>query len=141
LEAFKKDKSMPYMHIGIRYGWEPEAAATGDLYIVKNRLPPSEEGKLIEAHISEEEIRDGIVPPSALATWTQEDWGEMKREELGPFGCCDCCHRRGCNCGAGFPHGSFTNYMYLSPQWCNSLMRLGYATSVDVVDAVTATEQ
>jgi len=58
-------------------------------------------------------------------------------DELGPFGCCDCCHQHGLNCGPKFPHGGFTGYLYLTPQWFNSLTRLGFALSGEAVAAIS----
>merc|ERR1711920_1014109 len=87
---------------------------------------------------TEEEISGG-APPNQQ-TIDASSLGGMSTDQLGPFGCCDCCHTSGLNCGPKFPHGSFTGYLYLSPQWCSSLMRLGYNSSVEAIDRVTSAE-
>jgi len=45
-EEFKKDRSIGYLHLGISYCWDEgeESNLFGDLYIVKNRLPPTLRG-------------------------------------------------------------------------------------------------
>jgi len=137
-EEYKKDRAIPYLHIGISYCWPEsgEEMTSGHIYIVKNRLPPEYEGQPCQPHISEEEVRG---EPVMTERSIPAEWEDLTTDQLGPFGCCDCCHTRGLNCGPKFPHGSFTGYMYLSPQWCNSLTRLGYALSEQAVQKLTGT--
>jgi len=140
LERYKEDKEIRTLHLGISYSWDGSdggAAKTGHLFIVKNRLPPSLAGP-VRPPISEDEVMTGELDGEADETvaWDAEAWADMNNDDLGPFGCCDCCHTNGMNCGPKFPHGTFTGYLYLSPQWCSSLMRLGYAASKDAVERV-----
>mmetsp|Transcript_45726 Transcript_45726/g.120842 ORF Transcript_45726/g.120842 Transcript_45726/m.120842 type:complete len:1100 (-) Transcript_45726:49-3348(-) len=83
LEEYKADKEMPFLHIGIRYGWtegsvgeqdweEPvimlgesdvgPSFTHGELFVVKNRLPPSFERThmaKMQPLLTEEEIQGG----------------------------------------------------------------------------------
>jgi len=142
---YKEDKEMRTLHLGISYSWDKDDAGspkTGHLFIVKNRLPPSLCGS-VRPPISESEVvfggADGDVSEDET-DWDENAWAELKNDDLGPFGCCDCCHTSGLNCGPKFPHGTFTGYLYLSPQWCSSLMRLGHAASKDAVDRVCSAQ-
>eukprot|EP00931_Biecheleriopsis_adriatica_P031014 TRINITY_DN18227_c0_g1_i1.p1 TRINITY_DN18227_c0_g1~~TRINITY_DN18227_c0_g1_i1.p1 ORF type:complete len:1023 (-),score=207.73 TRINITY_DN18227_c0_g1_i1:57-3125(-) len=141
LEEFSEDKAMPYLHLGIRYGgWngrmprEEAAPSFGDLFVVKNRLPPSLESTKVQALLTEEEVTgdlqrevDDFENPHRWCTWAQ----------LGGMGCCDFCHRTGCNCGPKFPHLSAANYLWLTPTLFSSLCRLGHEVSAECVCAVT----
>jgi len=138
LDRFKDDKSMPYLHMGILYGWKSDdEGERGDLFVVKNRLPPDHEGESVQPPMTEEEICTECGPrPREDA----DAWAGMTTDGLGPFGCCDCCHTSGLNCGPKFPHGSFTGYLYLSPQWCTSLARLGFDMSQEAIETMTGLE-
>lgn len=127
-DQYKKDggKTMKVLHIGISYGWDEEDKRTGHLYIVKNRLPPDFENQAISPYITESEVKGEVERGFGSV---DEAWGDRTTNQLGPFPCCDCCHIHGWNCGPKFPHGTATGYLFLSPQWCNSLVRLGYDLS------------
>jgi len=135
---YQEDKDMAYLHLGISYCWAPTedgGARTGHLIVVKNRLPTRCWKQPVEPLLMEEEI-------SGKAGRERDDafsrrWEGITTDGLGPFGCCDCCHTLGLNCGPKFPHGTFTGYLYLSPEWCSSLMRLGYEVSRDAVANIT----
>jgi hypothetical protein len=128
LDEYGKDKSSPYLHLGIRYGWssaaEPEGL--GQLFVVKNRLPPAFADRPAPPLLTEAEIVAGEAPALAPGETPKK---ELKATELGGFGCCDCCHRRGCNCGRKFPHLTGANYLWLTPQLFSSLCRLGHELS------------
>jgi len=144
LERFKDDKQMPYMHLGVCYPAVKNRhdKTTGHLYVVKNRLPPSFVGQPVQPLLTMEGIvgRDasschGMASfPSTMSNVEDDD---LTTDQLGSFGCCDCCHSYGMNCGPKFPHGAFTGYMYLTPMWCNSLVRLGFDASEQAVAEVT----
>jgi len=140
LKEFKDNKSQPYLHIGINYCWVTptegwaEGACFGDLYVVKNRLPPEFEHQPIEPLLTEEEIYEDMPRRS---NDMDDEWGDITTDHLGPFGCCDCCHTKTPDCGPKFPHGSFTGYLYLTPQWFNSLSRLGFNVSSKAVEAIS----
>lgn len=134
---YKEDKEMVTLHIGIRYSWADEPGKTGHLFIVKNRLPPSlvcsvrprvTEDEVMRSHSDADEASD--------SDWDPDAWGDLQNKAMGSYGCCDCCHTNNFNCGPKFPHGTFTGYLYLSPKWCSSLMRLGYHASKDAIDQV-----
>merc|ERR1712039_1043510 len=123
---------------------EAQPAMTGHLYIVKNRLPPQYEKEPVSPHLTEEEVRgecekgEGPTPDDVHA-FDQEAWGDMTTDQLGSFCCCDCMHTNGMgNFGPKFPHGSFANFMYMTPMWCNSLARLAYEVSEEAVNAATS---
>mmetsp|Transcript_93528 Transcript_93528/g.273875 ORF Transcript_93528/g.273875 Transcript_93528/m.273875 type:complete len:935 (+) Transcript_93528:84-2888(+) len=136
LEEFALDKAMPFLHIGIRYGWGSTRGAeiaTGTLFIVKNRLPAALEKLPVEPLLTEEEIRsDSWGPRQAVADC--EALAGLQTSDLGGLGCCDCCHRRGCNCGGKFPHLTGANYLWLTPQLFSSLCRLGHELSEEVAE-------
>uniref|UniRef100_A0A7S1LR21 Uncharacterized protein n=1 Tax=Alexandrium catenella TaxID=2925 RepID=A0A7S1LR21_ALECA len=142
-ELFKEQKDDHYFHLGICYCWDQagdvnNSEEIGDLYIVKNRLPPEFEEQAVAPLLTEEEITDG---PGGFRGRDEECADrDLTASELGPFGCCDCCHTRGMNCGPKFPHGGFTGYLYLTPQWFNSLARLGFSMSAGVVTAIMQTD-
>jgi len=138
-ERYKQDKSQPYLHLGISYCWHGTegGSKTGHLFIVKNRLPPDQVARPIAPPLTEEEIRGEEVKDPEDLGFDREAWEGLTTDQLGPFGCCDCCHTSGLNCGPRFPHGTFTGYLYLTPQWMNSLARLGHDVSTAAVDAVT----
>lgn len=135
-DRYKKDggKTMNVLHIGISYGWDEDDKQTGHLFIVKNRLPPDFENQPITPYVTESEVRGEVERGFGSL---DEAWGDLTTSQLGPFPCCDCCHTRGWNCGPKFPHGSATGYLFLSPQWCNSLVRLGYDLSGPGISEVT----
>jgi hypothetical protein len=134
---FKRDRSIPYLHIGIYYHGSAdgkELSKVGHLFIVKNRLPPSQVGHPIEPPLSEGEICRG-----EQVEWDATLWKDLTTDKLGPFGCCDCCHTRlGWNCGPKFPHGNFSGYLFLTPKWFSSLVRLSYGVCEDAIAKVTA---
>jgi len=145
LDEYKNDKSMATLHIGIGYPkTDTKPAKTGHLYIVKNRLPPDQEEHHVEPHLTVEEMcgqvergcchcADGVKP------FDPDDWDGMTTDKLGSFCCCDCMHTNGIwgNCGPTFPHGSFANFMYMTPIWCSSLARLGFDVSEEAVRLVS----
>jgi len=134
LETFRDNPEQAYLHLGIRYGWGPKDDGSGDLFIVKNRLPPSLAGAAVRPLLTEEEVKgQGISKDFGPY---KDTWAGLQTAELGGFGCCDCCHRRGCNCGAKFPHLTGANYLYLTPMLFSSLSRLGFEVSKDVVERV-----
>merc|ERR1712184_123542 len=98
-----------------------------------NRLPPMLENIPVKPLLTEEEIINGEEPQSEDSGW--EFFSEMKADDLGPCGCCDCCHTHGLNCGTKWPHGTGLNYLYMTPQFCNNLVRLGHEISGEAVDA------
>lgn len=148
-DQFRLDKSASTLQVGIGYCFGDDSMAepgklSGQLIIVKNRLPAHMEGQPIQPLLTSDEIRasgDWSWPPPATGDDSDfsdaEAWADLTTDQLGPFGCCDCCHTQGLNCGPKFPHGTFTGYLYLSPQWCNSLMRLGHAVSGGAIEAIT----
>lgn len=145
LDKFKKDTSIGYLHIGICYSWSEEAGGTktGDLYIVKHRLPDGFEGMPVQPLLTEAEIIGGQTSERGEAPdrLGMEDWGDLTTDQLGPYGCCDCWHTRGWNCGNPFPHGAFSGYLYLTPMWVNSLARLGFGASKAALTDCFATWQ
>jgi len=140
LERFKADTAATHLHVGISYCWD-DPGTHGDLFIVKNRLPSNMARSIpVRPLITTNEVMQKSMDDSEASDASEElheRWGEMTVDQLGPFGCCDCCHTNGLNCGPKFPHGTFTGYLYLSPMWCSSLMRLGYAISRDAIAKVT----
>jgi len=139
LDDFKNSHEH-FFKMGIRYGWrEDEPHSLGTLWIVKNRLPQSFARQIVRPHLDEEEIVFGNPKDwKSSESDDSEDFiadqelRNMQQEHLGGFGCCDCCHRWG-NCGRKFPHLSFTGYMWLTPQLCSSLSRLGHDLSRSAV--------
>ncbi|CAK0813248.1 unnamed protein product [Prorocentrum cordatum] len=135
-DEFKQSRDKTWMHVGIRYGWDgPEAGRKlGHLVIVKNRLPDQFKSRPCHPPLTEDEIKHG---PGKTSRRPSEDAErlDMNSDELGPWGCCDCCHGL-CNCGPKFPHGNFAGYLYLTPAWFNELCRLGYDISQEAVDAL-----
>mmetsp|Transcript_48133 Transcript_48133/g.112561 ORF Transcript_48133/g.112561 Transcript_48133/m.112561 type:complete len:1004 (+) Transcript_48133:93-3104(+) len=160
LEKFKENKAMKHLHLGIRYGWSTSGSPEvkyGHLHIVKNRLPPEMATQEVRPLISEAEVtgdsnhaqhhhhhhrhhdaHDVKAKPARSSSRphiesTQEEWGKLKETDLGGFGCCDCCHRNGGNCGAKFPHLTGANYLWLTPTLFSSLCRLGHQLSASVL--------
>mmetsp|Transcript_10515 Transcript_10515/g.19044 ORF Transcript_10515/g.19044 Transcript_10515/m.19044 type:complete len:989 (+) Transcript_10515:131-3097(+) len=159
LQEFKENKEQQHMHLGIRYGWTGagmQEVKHGHLYIVKNRLPPEFERQEVRPLITEAEVvgdqhqaqqhhhhhhhhhHTGDVKSTKSSSRphiesTREEWGNLKETDLGGFGCCDCCHRRGGNCGAKFPHLTGANYIWLTPTLFSSLCRLGHHLSASVL--------
>uniref|UniRef100_A0A7S1S3C6 Uncharacterized protein n=1 Tax=Alexandrium catenella TaxID=2925 RepID=A0A7S1S3C6_ALECA len=138
LDEFKKDLHMPYLHLGIRYGWDGPSTSEsfGRLIIVKNRLQEGFGQQPVRPLLTEEEIRG--EQDMARPTLGKGKWGDMLEEDLGGYGCCDCCHTHCGNAGRKFPHLSFTGYMYLTPQLFSSLSRLGHDLSEAAIQAVTS---
>eukprot|EP00928_Gymnodinium_smaydae_P072701 TRINITY_DN56002_c0_g1_i1.p1 TRINITY_DN56002_c0_g1~~TRINITY_DN56002_c0_g1_i1.p1 ORF type:complete len:932 (+),score=205.96 TRINITY_DN56002_c0_g1_i1:135-2930(+) len=145
LHNFKEDKSRMCLHIGIYYnGVVDGPPKTGHLYIVKNRLSPSFAHQAVQPHLTVEEMC-GLAPcgkgtlPDGVGPFDPEKWGAMTTDELGPFCCCDFSHYNGIcgNCGPPFPHGSFSNFMYMTPMWANALIRLGFDISEEAVSRAT----
>jgi len=142
LDEYAQSKSMPYLNIGIHYGWgssDPEDDATGVLLIVKNRLPPTLEKLPVQPLLTEEEIRSDVANPKKAHWNTESDrqaWANLNMADLGGLGCCDCCHRSGFNFGGKFPHLTGANYLWLTPQLFNSLCRLGHEVSQEIVEKI-----
>jgi len=141
LEEYGRDKSASCLRMGIHYGWggaRDAGGATGMLVVVKNRLPPALEGLPVQPLLTEEEILGGVAWGPRKAVKPDEDCeaGDLRLVDLGGFGCCDCCHRRGCNFGAKFPHLTGANYLWLTPQLFNGLCRLGHEVSQEAVAAL-----
>jgi hypothetical protein len=134
-DKYKEDRDAPYLHIGISYCWDgahSDKPKSGHLFIVKNRLPDKLQGQPVKPLLTEEEMRGEPITED----WeSAEEWEDITTDQLGPFCCCDCCHQK-CNVGPKFPHGTFTGYLYLTPQWCNSLARLAYEVSGPAIDDV-----
>lgn len=129
LEAYRSDKARPYLHLGIRYGWEcGSSAQLGRLIIVKNRLPPDLQSEQIQELLTEEDILQGRSGGS-------DSCAELMQAHLAGC-CCDCCHSHRCNFGPKFPHISNANQC-LTPQLFNGLCRLGYAISGEAIELVT----
>ncbi|CAJ1435721.1 unnamed protein product, partial [Effrenium voratum] len=144
LDDYKQNSSAHSFKMGIRYGWnEVETPSFGTLWVVKNRLPDDFLNQTVQPHLREEEIMyntpspkswNGCSGDSSASEDNEvlEELLDMQTEDLGGLGCCDCCHRWG-NCGRKFPHLTFTGYMWLTPQLCSSLARLGHALSQETV--------
>merc|ERR1712129_680013 len=124
---------MGFLPMGILYPADRKLGVgkeVGKLVLVKNRLPPSwtEDGSsyrfAVEPLLTEEEVRTGVAKRDS------EPLLNMRPEQLGGAGCCDCCHRRGFNCGRKFPSLTSLNYMVLTPQLFNCLCRLGRSVSL-----------
>ncbi|CAE8657753.1 unnamed protein product, partial [Polarella glacialis] len=138
LDEFKEDRSKTFLVLGIRYGygWGARGAraaetfdglgATGRLFVVKNRLPPSLEDFRPEVLLSEAEIlRSGRESAQEMpARWEES---ELRQSDLGGAGC---------NIGPKFPHLSNAN-QFLTPELFSSLCRLGYRLSADAVHAIS----
>jgi len=148
-KKFKADRSITTLHIGIYYHeTADEPAKTGHLYIVKNRLPPSHQGKKVEPHITHEEMTGecerGMGPsPLGIKPFDPAEWHDTDTDQLGSLCCCDCSHTNGIggNCGPKFPHGHDTiNMLYMTPMWCSSLARLAFDVSEEAVSLATQTE-
>lgn len=142
LDDFKRDIDIPYIEIGIRYGWTKEddeesikqgGIRFGKLWVVKNRLPKEFTSMPVDPLLTEDGIRHG---EPATDSSSEDDAGhlsDMTYDELGGICCCTVCHKLGCNVGRKFPHLTFTGYMWLTPQLFSSLSRLGHAMSEKVV--------
>jgi len=145
LAEFKEDKTISTLHLGIRYQkTTTEPAKSGHLYIVKNRLPPDQKAHPVEPHLTVDEMCGEVTRgcgrcPDGVQPFDSEAWGDMTTDSLGSFCCCDCMHTNGIcgNCGPTFPHGSFANFMYMTPMWCSSLARLGFDVSEDAARLVS----
>jgi hypothetical protein len=138
MDEFVADRSIPYLHIGIRYRpSKTHQTRIGHLFVVKNRLISEFENMPVLPPLTLEEIV-GERGPQPDDNFDETSWRNVTIDQLGPWGCCDCCHTAGLNCGAKFPHGNGMGYLTLSPQYCSSLIRLGHAASAAAVEAVTA---
>lgn len=139
LDDFQQNKAAHYFKLGIRYGWrDTESPRFGMLWVVKNRLPEDFLEQQVRPHLSEDEILYG-APSDVSDEENSSDDAEFQKEmeglvqeDLGGYGCCDCCHTVG-NCGRKFPHLSFTGYMWLTPQLTSSLVRLGHDLSAQAI--------
>eukprot|EP00928_Gymnodinium_smaydae_P027933 TRINITY_DN21443_c0_g1_i1.p1 TRINITY_DN21443_c0_g1~~TRINITY_DN21443_c0_g1_i1.p1 ORF type:complete len:1054 (-),score=118.77 TRINITY_DN21443_c0_g1_i1:114-3134(-) len=129
LDEFKDRSDWTYFELGVRYGGYTDEPLHGRLVIVKHRLPPQMEGEPCEL-VTEEEVL-GIGPSMSNGC------DDLCPEDLGGLGCCDCCHRNGCNCGRKFPHLTCTGYLWLTPMLYSSLCRLGFNISGDAVRALS----
>lgn len=131
LDEYQKDLEKPYLHLGIRYGWDGRQGEVvlGQLVVVKNRLPPSLAETPVLPLLTETEIVYGGV--------NHDGSSELKVSQLGGLGCSDCCHRNGCNCGTKFPHLTGANYLWLSPTLFGSLCRLGHDVSWEGIQRIT----
>merc|ERR1711884_687059 len=90
---------------------------------------------------TEEELRGEVErgqgpTPEGVKPFDAAEWEGITTDKLGPFCCCDCTHTNGMNCGAKFPHGSFTGFLYLGPMWLSSLSRLAFAVSEEAVEKI-----
>lgn len=124
-------------------------ATTGHLFIVKNRGGGAPDCVLPEAfirdvqpHLTQESmLEEGLELRECAARWQKNDGQPMKNKDLGALCCCDCSHTNGwhyCgNCGPTFPHGTFSNFMYMTPMWCNCLARLAFDMSKDAIKMMT----
>eukprot|EP00929_Paragymnodinium_shiwhaense_P058871 TRINITY_DN29491_c0_g1_i1.p1 TRINITY_DN29491_c0_g1~~TRINITY_DN29491_c0_g1_i1.p1 ORF type:complete len:952 (+),score=112.91 TRINITY_DN29491_c0_g1_i1:111-2966(+) len=142
-DRYRKDKSIPYLHLGIVYGWDDGSdsrsnnldgqacEAHGHLIIVKNRVPP---------HLMEEGLPPLLTEETVLGQGYESDSSQtdegLRQTELGGC-CCDCCHYNGCNCGTRFPHIPSANQCF-TPQLFSCLCRLGHAVSLDGIEKLTA---
>merc|ERR1719296_685377 len=127
-----------YLHIGILYPADPDSREPekwGKLVLFKNRLPPSwtEENNpwrfSMHPLVTEDEISIGKYGLGEADEGDEDPLYKLYPEELGGIGCCDCCHRRGWNCGRKFPNLTGLNYLTPSPQLFNCFIRLGRAVS------------
>jgi len=135
---FKKYQGNPEIlsiELGISYALQGDETTKARLVIVKNRLVPSKVGRIQPLISREEIVEESLEEESEASEWELEGHS-LDDADLGGFGCCDCCHSKGMNCGPKFPHGTFPGYLYLSPQWCSSLMRLGFNVSPEAIDKV-----
>lgn len=129
LSDFKKATDKTCLNIGIRYGWDAadEDVSLGQLTVVKNRLPDSLHECSIMPLLTEGEIRS----PTSLSCVLEGN--QFKAKDLGGVGCCDCCHKNGCNCLTKYPQLTGLNYLWLTPTLFSSLARLGYELSDDAI--------
>mmetsp|Transcript_91848 Transcript_91848/g.285687 ORF Transcript_91848/g.285687 Transcript_91848/m.285687 type:complete len:457 (+) Transcript_91848:2-1372(+) len=132
LQRFSEDRTVPFLHLGIRYGWCSESDLRGDLFIVTNRILDAYGELWVEPLLTEAEIRGEEGPGEGPGDGRKR----MKQTDLGGC-CCDCCHSHGCNFGRKFPNPHNANQC-LTPQLFNSLCRLGHRASQDAVQAVRA---
>lgn len=132
-ELKREDFNETFFRLGIRYGWEmePSFEPHAVLLIVKNRLPLNYDTK-IKSYVTEAEVLGENI--SELRPLSR-GWTHLAQTDLGGC-CCNCCHLRGCNCGDKFPH-NFTGFQCLTSQHFNSLCRLGYFLSADVVQELS----
>lgn len=127
LDEVRADAFKTFFRLGIRYGWEfkPDCEQHAELWVIKNRLPPRYD-RTIKPYITAEEVRGESPPPVS-----RQQWSHLLQTDLGGC-CCNCCHLRGCNCGGKFPNHN-TGFQCLTPQCFNSLCRLGYNVSGEVM--------
>merc|ERR1712183_1017685 len=103
-EMYIADRSVSYLHLGIKYGWSGRGERTGNLFIVTNRVTSSSVDLPVQL-LTEDEIVASTSRSAASSASPQSDTSEvdeMKQTDLGGC-CCDCCHRNGCNFGRKFP--------------------------------------
>merc|ERR1719437_68330 len=104
IKKYREDKEMCTLHLGYSYCYDdPDRKPThGNLYVVKNRLPPSM-NRRIQPPIRPEEIMEQLSSEdeeAEFSDWDPAEWGDLREDELGANGCCDCCQRRNiCTCG------------------------------------------
>jgi len=144
LDEFRERKSWTFFELGIRYGWTYDVAGSPNqrgpssarLLVVKNRLPPDQDGALCRPPLTEEEIL-GCDVALAAKIGQAHDLDGFLEDALGGLGCCNWCHTCGCNCGRKFPHLTFTGYLWLTPALFGAICRLGHDVSKDCVEALT----
>jgi len=166
LADFQASTHETTLHIGIRYpevkddatGKVIHETSHGHLLIVKNKLPhvlfeeakknvvvPTINGTTTQTirpvlpPITVDEVKTGII--SAKDEEFVKYWGAMTQDQLGSGGCCDCCHvsqkAPWLNCCNKWPQGFFGNYLYLSPMFASSLMRLGHELSRGPIQSIS----
>lgn len=149
LDAWKEDKSMPFMHVGIRYGWTLKEC-TGHMIIVKNRIRPECQPWPVKPLLSHREITrlpcDDPCGDPEFDDFAYSDPQyfldkDLSQEDLGGLLCCDQCHLSGCNFGGNWPQLGGANYLWLTPQLFNGLCRLGYNESEVPIKVITGALQ
>lgn len=150
LNEFGQDKSRQYLRVGIhyisdkfglprKYSFKDANACSvgedGELLIVKNRLPPNWEDVPVQPLLTEAEMCAASGPVDIEPDVHTVAGGSkgMRYSELGGLGCCDGCHKCGCNCFGKFPHLTGANYLWLTPTLFGGLCRLGHHLSGGVV--------
>lgn len=134
LDSFRRDSKCCYLHLGLHYGQDLKGQdLKGHLFIVKNRLPEGSDMATKPARplLTVEEVRgddEGSATPVS----------GRRAVDLGGLGCCDCCHKIGCNCGRKFPHlPSISGYLWLTPELFANLCRLGYSLAGPAIQHMT----
>jgi hypothetical protein len=143
LDAWKSDRSMPFMHIGIKYGWQAPGEGNGHLVIVKNRIRPECQPWPVQPLLTQDELagrshdEDELVVSDFEFDAEAYEEKDLTQDDLGGLGCCDCCHLCGCNQGGKWPQLTGANYLWLTPQLFNGLCRLGNNESDVPLDIIT----